>query len=43
MQAFKGRLSKTFNKHLNLSGPLFPERYHVEVLTTPTQTLNGLL
>ena len=42
MQGLTIRLAKRLNKHLCRRGKVFPDRYHVEPLKTPTQVRHAL-
>ncbi len=42
MQGLTIRLAKRLNKHLGRRGQVFPDRYHVEPLKTPTQVRHAL-
>ena len=42
MQGLLIRLAKRVNRYLGRSGKLFPDRYHAEVLSTPTQVRHAL-
>ena len=42
VQAFKISAARQINKHLGRKGKVFADRYHAEVITTPTQMRNCL-
>jgi REP element-mobilizing transposase RayT len=42
MKGLLVRLAKRLNKHLSRRGQVFPDRYHVEPLKTPTQVRHAL-
>src|SRR5262245_30816145 len=42
IQGWSVRVARGLNGYLEREGSLFDDRYHVEVLTTPTQTRNAL-
>jgi putative transposase len=42
IQGWSVRVARGLNGHLGREGSVFDDRYHVEVLTTPTQTRNAL-
>jgi REP element-mobilizing transposase RayT len=42
VQGFEIRVAKRLNAKLKRTGPVFAERYHARVLTTPTQVRNTL-
>ena len=43
MQGFCVRVAKGLNRLLNRKGPVFTERYHLRVLTTPVSEAKGWL
>ncbi len=43
MKGLAVRIAMTLNREWNRSGPLFADRFHVEVLETPRQVRNALL
>ena len=42
VQGWSVRVARGLNGHLERSGSVFDDRYHVEILTTPRQTRNAL-
>ena len=42
IQGWSVRVARGLNRHLARKGSVFDDRYHVEVLTSPTQTRNAL-
>jgi hypothetical protein len=42
IQGWSVRVARGLNGHLGRTGPVFEDRYHVEILTTPTQTRHAL-
>ena len=42
IQGFSVRVARGLNRHLGRSGSVFDDRYHMAILTTPTQTRHAL-
>ena len=42
IQGWAVRIARGLNRHLGRAGSVFDDRYHVEVITTPTQVRNAL-
>ena len=42
IQGWSVRVARGLNRHLGRTGSVFDDRYHVEILTTPTQTRHAL-
>jgi putative transposase len=42
IQGWAVRIARGLNRHLDREGSVFDDRYHVEVITTPTQARNAL-
>ena len=42
IQGWSVRMARGLNRHLGRTGSVFYDRYHMEILRTPTQTRNAL-